>query len=685
MNRRTYHSQYRTLALAFTRAGCAQSRIGPLLSRIGKVLNVKIGRSMSRRTVGRVITEAGVKVRIQLGHELAPLALSSDGTSVRNINYEARHITYEAPTYTSDPTEPQTAFKTRFVEVEHSLDHTAQSQFDGWGIANQKIIETYNNSPLGQRDKIEGVKYERDDLWRKTFSYHSDHAPDVGACARKVEEKKSDVIEADLGKEAVGTMTAKEIEDELWVVVQEICDDPEGLDPRYRAHSSCVDSAIPDDLRMNAMQSLAKHLGSKAYDELPESQQLILKRFIKAGCWGHKDLNATAGGAKAMEAAWEKLQLTPPVLLANKDNAATIALGEDADSDAVERAVKASKRGAAKLVSICGSLFRHKEDKKGHQDLHRHYFTKVKFDVTGTHSTVKFPDIQNARYGTLLSGAAELVTYRPSYIEFLRLISDSKQTPGLNHSEQNALNGILCDQTMTECCAMTLYKEAFSDGIVAAARTPGVNHLDLGSLHQQTITHLQRVIDNPDILLDPTTPCSEATVDGKAFRNQFAVDSVHFMASKLPHLEPILVAFLTGALETWKKKTFSSEYDEDGPINSLTLAEKLLYFIPPTNDRNESVFGGLRIHSRYRSASTVAHFSAHTGYHLNETEAFSDAMLNTEEDAVYIMRLARVEDASGAMRKFREELLAFKQQIAEESRRKQKEKEAEAAAETIRL
>ncbi|KAJ7115624.1 hypothetical protein C8R43DRAFT_1155216 [Mycena crocata] len=69
----------------------------------------------------------------------------------------------------------------------------------------------------------------------------------------------------------------------------------------------------------------------------------------------------------------------------------------------------------------------------------------------------------------------------------------------------------------------------------------------------------------------------------------------------------------------------------------------------------------------------------------NETEAFSDAMLNTEEDTVYIMRLARVEDASGAMRKFREELLAFKQQIAEESRRKQKEKEAEAAAETIRL
>ncbi|KAJ7447997.1 hypothetical protein FB451DRAFT_1411564 [Mycena latifolia] len=285
---------------------------------------------------------------------------------------------------------------------------------------------------------------------------------------------------------------------------------------------------------------------------------------------------------------------------------------------------------------------------------------------------MKFPDIQNAQYGTLLSSTAELVTYRLSYIEFLRLISDSKQAPGLNHLEQNALNGILCDRTMTECCTMTLYKEAFSDGIVVVARAPGVNHLDLGSLYQQTVTHLQKVIDNPNLLLDPTTPCSEAMANGKPFCNQFAVDSVHFMASKLPHLESILVAFLKGALETWMKKTFLSEYDEDGLINSLTPAEKILYFIPPTNDRNESVFGGLRIHSWYQSASTVAHYSAHTGYHLNETEAFSDVMLNTQEDTMYIMGLARAEDASGTMRKFREELLAFKQRIAEEAREKQR-------------
>jgi chromosome segregation ATPase len=68
---RTYTTQYCSLALAFTCAGCAQARIGGLLTRVGEVLGVRLKCSLSRRTVGRVITEAGIKVRLQLGHELA--------------------------------------------------------------------------------------------------------------------------------------------------------------------------------------------------------------------------------------------------------------------------------------------------------------------------------------------------------------------------------------------------------------------------------------------------------------------------------------------------------------------------------------------------------------------------------------------------------------------------------------
>jgi hypothetical protein len=60
-------------------------------------------------------------------------------------------------------------------------------------------------------------------------------------------------------------------------------------------------------------------------------------------------------------------------------------------------------------------------------------------------------------------------------------------------------------------------------------------------------------------------------------------------------------------------------------------------------------------------------------------------MLTTEEDALYVMRMARAEDASSAMRKFRDDLLAFKNRVAAETRQKQDEKAAEAAAEQVRL
>ncbi|KAJ7166201.1 hypothetical protein C8R46DRAFT_1219951 [Mycena filopes] len=125
-----------------------------------------------------------------------------------------------------------------------------------------------------------------------------------------------------------------------------------------------------------------------------------------------------------------------------------------------------------------------------------------------------------------------------------------------------------------------------------------------------------------------------------AHRDQFAVDSVHFMAPRLPHLEQILVAFLEGP-----------EFAPDSMINLLPPAE---------NGWN---------HHKIR----------------NDTDSFAAAKLVTEEDSLYIMRLARVEDASGAMRELRDALLAFKQRAVEEARAKQKAKEDETLARTAEL
>ncbi|KAJ7321999.1 hypothetical protein DFH08DRAFT_818376 [Mycena albidolilacea] len=626
---RTYITQYRSLALAFTRAGCAQARIGGLLTRAREVLGVRLKRSMSRRTVGRVITEAGIKVRLQLGHVLArakALCLSSDGTSHRNIKYEACHITYTAPTYSTDPNAPQQAVVTRLVDLDHALDHTSQSQFDGWDLNNAKIIDLYINSPLGRRDTLEAHAYEADDMWRKVVAYNSDHAADVVSAAYKSKNRKIGVIEKDLGRKQL-------------------------------------------EVRAEAMQSLARHLGSTALESLPQEQQQVLTRMVVAGCCKHKDHNCTKAGVAGMEGAYKRLGLTPPVLLANKDNAATIALGNEADSAAVERALKASQRGGYKVVSICGDLFRHKDDKRGHQDLHRHVFSKVKFNATGEHSTVKFPDTSNNRYGTHLAGAAELVTYHAAYIQFLRLIRNTKQTPGLNHMEENALKGLQDEETMCELIVMTVYKNTVPDAYCKII-----------------LDHIEKLIADTDLLLDPLSCLEDATLDGEPFPDEYAMDCVHYWLATHPArlltVEKLLIAFLEASLPAWHR--FSREFHAGGAIDSLTPAEKLLISIPPTNDANESILGGWRVYSRTRGG-TVKKFSAQATYHRNNTEAFADAKLNTEEDALYVMQLARIEDANGAMKKFRNDLLAFKARVADEARRKQAEKQAEAAEELARL
>ncbi|KAF8134119.1 hypothetical protein K438DRAFT_1787305 [Mycena galopus ATCC 62051] len=586
MKGRMYSAQYRSLALAFTRAGCAQARVGALLGRMAKVFNIKIKRLMCRRTVGCAVTEAGIKVRLQLAHELA------------------------------------------------------RTKYEGWEIASRKIADTYANSPLARRDALQGHNYDADDIWRKMVAHNADHANDVRASAAKCIEKKHSVAEVDFGQKSLEGMTDAEVEDALWEVVEEMCDDPAVLDPK----------SLPEDVSAEALPSLAAHLGSKAFNELPETRQLILTCTVIAGCCEHKDHNCSLAGVKGMEAAWETLQLTPPVLLANKDNAATISLGNDADSGPSNGPLRLVTVEATSSSQSVAAFFAIRTTKKGHQDLHCHFFTKVKQDVTGEKSTVKFPDTSNNRFGTHNTGGAELVTYHSAYLDFFVIICDSKQTPGLNHSEQNAFNGLNDPAMMTECCVMTLYKNALSDPYVAAIRKPGVNHLDLRPLHEQVISHIEKLIETPDLVLDPTTPCEDATLDGAPFRDQFAVDS------------EIFVAFLQATLPAWRR--FSAEFATDGIIHSLSPAEKLLMFIPSTKDANESLLGGC----------------AWEAYHRNDAEAFADAMLDTEEDALYIMRLARVEDTSGAMRKFRDNLLAFKQRAAEESRAKQQAKEDQATA-----
>jgi hypothetical protein len=125
------------------------------------------------------------------------------------------------------------AFKTRVMEIDHALDHTGQSQYEGWEIASRKIAETYSHNLLARRDAQDGLAYDSDDIWRKMVAHNADHANDMRASAAKCIEKKRIVAEKDLGKEELDAMSETEIEEALWDVIQEMCDDPTAVDPRY--------------------------------------------------------------------------------------------------------------------------------------------------------------------------------------------------------------------------------------------------------------------------------------------------------------------------------------------------------------------------------------------------------------------------------------------------------------------
>ena len=140
------------------------------------------------------------------------------------------------------------------------------------------------------------------------------------------------------------------------------------------------------------MNQIAESLVEEALLQLPYMERRELQVFVWSGCGMHKEMNATKYGNSAMAIEWQK-QGMAPVLLANRDNKAVLALhgkengrandddddddddNDDDDDDeteetrgqcpAVRRARKVSKGGARKLGTLLGDLVYNKDPKKG--------------------------------------------------------------------------------------------------------------------------------------------------------------------------------------------------------------------------------------------------------------------------------------------------------------------------------
>lgn len=251
--------------------------------------------------------------------------------------------------------------------------------------------------------------------------------------------------------------------------------------------------------------------------------------------------------------------------------------------------------------------------------------------------------------------------------------------------EQNLLKALKDLATLTELCAMILYQQSVTHPYMCIVRAPGTeetNVLDLGPLHAEVRDHIEKILENPELLVSPDASHVTGSLDGKEWEDPEAVKAVFELMPELPYLKEITIAFLRGALTTWIR--FSSEFAPGGLIDEASATEQQLAWMPSTNDANEGALGAYRVAIRGKPNMTLHQYNALAMYQRNETQAFIDIVF-TEDDHIFVMREARRLDASGLETKRRREIVDFRVRVAKMRQEKELSKRAKKAEDRERI
>ena len=134
------------------------------------------------------------------------LTISSDGTSHRSINYNSRHVNLRAETHSTNGMMEIKEQVTRFLGIHSSVDGTSEQAIKDWDAIFTKIIEIYNNSPLGQHS---GTLMRLVDIFLKLLGMHSDH------CSKEKKDfkllQKKSAVEQLLGENKVLELSNEEL------------------------------------------------------------------------------------------------------------------------------------------------------------------------------------------------------------------------------------------------------------------------------------------------------------------------------------------------------------------------------------------------------------------------------------------------------------------------------------------
>ncbi|EDR07527.1 glutamic acid-rich protein [Laccaria bicolor S238N-H82] len=636
MQKGVFTEETRNVVCLLVKAGCSRNLVGEVILAVLKSAGITGVGSISRTSVSRFLHEGYFAAQIQLGYEMKKaesMTFSADGTSHRSINYNSRHVHLIAEDYTS----PEGSSKqqvTRTFGIQSSKDGSSEEAIADWENTLKKIIDLYNNSPLGKRS---GGLLKFFELLIKLAGMSTDHCAKEKKDAGLLETLKAWAVDQHLGEEKMLEMTLEEVRDYFKKAEEEMIRKAGGVNKWNKL--SDIKKA---ERKAKMIEEAVAELGKEEFDNLSDEEKHIFRLFIWAGCGCHKDLNTIRGGYLAVAAWWIEngLEEERPVLLANRDNdpvvqeRATALEKGDTLTPAQERAFHKSTCGAIKTAEIAGAIFNNKDDKRGHHDIFRYWW----WEHVGVPFT--FPDTSNNRFQSYCNAAAALILYGDEFKDFLESLRINKQNPTLNHMELNLWKALHCTST--------------------------------------------KIIANPDILIGKDLDISEsyktATLDGEKWQNPAVVKKIFDLIPTLPHFHNLLIAFFKGAAQTWE--CFTSEFAPGGLIDEATAEERELAHMPATNDENEGLLGSFRRLMHYQPQLTLLSCNALIMFFRNNTQAFMETKF-TEEDYQYIHKLGR--EANGEEKKRRNELTDFRdqRQAKKTARKEVQEQNAKATAERI--
>ncbi|KAJ7478520.1 hypothetical protein FB451DRAFT_1131708 [Mycena latifolia] len=610
------------------------SKILSVIKTVAQSIGVTVEGNISERSVGRIVLESGLIAQAQVIHKVqhAPdVRMSGDGTSLHNIQPESKFLNYSTTLYAGDNSPGEHV--NRFLGITTAVNHTAETQLQGWKDVNRDMHEIYN-STVGVDKPV-----DPDTLPAKVTAMTSDHAPDQKKLARGVGGPEGWKEECDRklrGQEELRSWKPEDFVPFIMAASAKKVEEAGGLDV-YNDMST----AEQDTLNKSMFTEVCVQVGKDVFNAMSPEQQRAADLFIWAGCCMHKELNAVKGGNAAMIASY--IGHDRPIPLMNKDNKAAAAGGS---SSAKARAETVSEGGGVKLTSLAGMLFNHKDKKKGEGALFHIWFeTKLGYAIT-------FPDTSNTRYQSHCEAAGMLLLHRDLFLRYLEHMRDRKGTRRFTNVEQNVYDGLRDPRTETELTVLAAYGQSLSHPYLSEARgedSVEKNLLELGPLHEHVKSFCRAVVANPDVILGPNASWATASMDGKSWDNPELFYKIMSRQNELPGLRECLVSFFGGALDTWER--FSEDYAEGGIISEFSADERKRAWLPTTNDVNEGTLGERRNGSRHAPNMTLEQHNARKMYKRNNTKKYRPLLF--PKSLRVIRAKARMFDSSGLTRKRR--------------------------------